>query len=96
MENAFYFILKSLFVVKIFKFLSWHCGYVEKTAWLEKTSLISKFMTSQPGYQTIEIGILSNIWLSKGIQTTKPGQLIEYNKRNIFSSKIVQKMKQGD
>ena len=36
MENAFYFILKALFVLKIFKFLSWLFGHVEKTAWLER------------------------------------------------------------
>ena len=30
MENAFYFILKVLFVLKIFKFLSWLFGHVEK------------------------------------------------------------------
>ena len=34
-KNAFYFILKALFVLKIFKFLSWLFGHVEKTAWLE-------------------------------------------------------------
>ena len=32
---------------------------------------------------------------SKGNHTMKSGQLIEYNKRNIFS-KIVQKMRQED
>ena len=31
-----YFILKALFVLKIFNFLSWLFGHVEKTAWLEK------------------------------------------------------------
>ena len=36
MKNAFYFILKALFVLKIFKFLSWLFGHVEKTAWLER------------------------------------------------------------
>ena len=35
MENAFYFILKALFVLEIFKFLSWVFGHVEKMAWLE-------------------------------------------------------------
>ena len=35
MKNAFYFILKALFVLKIFKFLSWLFGHVGKTAWLE-------------------------------------------------------------
>ena len=32
MKNAFYFILKTLFVLKIFKFLSWLFGHVGKTA----------------------------------------------------------------
>ena len=36
MKNAFYFILKGLFVLKIFKFLSWLFTHVEKTAWLER------------------------------------------------------------
>ena len=39
---------------------------------------------SQPGLQTIAIHILPSISQSKGNQTTKFGQLIEYNKRNIF------------
>ena len=30
MKNAFYFMLKALFVIEIFKFLSWVFGYVEK------------------------------------------------------------------
>ena len=36
MENAFYFILKALFVLKIFKFLSSLIGHVEKIARLER------------------------------------------------------------
>ena len=32
MKNAFYFILKALFVLRIFRFLSWHFGHVEKSA----------------------------------------------------------------
>ena len=36
MKNAFYFILKALFVLRIFKFLSWLFGHREKTAWLER------------------------------------------------------------
>ena len=35
-KNAFYFALKSHFVLKIFKYLSWVFGHVEKTAWLER------------------------------------------------------------
>ena len=45
-------------------------------------------MTSQPGLQTITIHILTNISLSKGNQTMKFGQLLEYNKRNIFIQKL--------
>ena len=30
MKNAFYFILKAIFVFKIFKFSSWLSGHVEK------------------------------------------------------------------
>ena len=41
-------------------------------------------MTSQSGQQTILIHILPNISRSKGNQTMKFGQLIEYNMRNFF------------
>ena len=34
MENAFYFTLKVLFILKIF--LSWLYGHLEKKAWLER------------------------------------------------------------
>ena len=36
MINVFYFILKALFVLKIFKFLSWLFDCAEKTASLER------------------------------------------------------------
>ena len=45
-------------------------------------------MTSQPGKQTIAIHILTNISRSKGNQTMKLGQLIEYNKRNIILKNV--------
>ena len=48
-------------------------------------------MTSQTGLQTITINILPNISQSKGNQTMKFGQLIEYNKRNIFLQKLCRK-----
>ena len=35
-KNAFYFTFKALFVLKIFKFLSWLFGHVEKTNWLKR------------------------------------------------------------
>ena len=49
--------------------------------------LISKFMASQPGKQTITIHILPNISISKGNQTMKFFQFIEDNTRNIFPEK---------
>ena len=52
-------------------------------------------MTSQPGLQTIAIHILPIISQSKGNQTMKFGQLIEYNEK-YSSSKIMEKMSQGD
>ena len=36
MKDAFYFIVKALFILKIFKFSSWLFGHVEKPAWLER------------------------------------------------------------
>ena len=36
MKNAFYFISKAFFVLKIFKLLSSIFGNVEKTTWLER------------------------------------------------------------
>ena len=82
MKNAFYFILKALFVLQILKFLSQLFCHVGKTTWLEKFT--SKFMTSQPGLQTIVLHILPNISKNKNNQTMKFGQLLEYNKIIIF------------
>ena len=45
-------------------------------------------MKSQSGQQTVTIRILPNISRSKGNQTMKFGQLIEYNKGNIFIQKL--------
>ena len=44
-------------------------------------------MTSPPGKETIAMLILPNISRSKGNQTMKFGQVIEYNKRNSFLEK---------
>ena len=88
--NAFYFILKGLFVLKIFKFLSWLL-VVCKNNLIRKIRLILKFMTSQPGYQIIAIHILPNISRIKSNQTMKFGQLKEYNKRNILLQKACRK-----
>ena len=65
MKNAYYFISKTLLVVKIFKFLCWLFGRV-KNGLIRKIRLTSKLMTMQPGLQTIAINIFSNISQSIG------------------------------
>ena len=45
-------------------------------------------MTSQLAKQTIAINILSSISGNKSNQAVKRGQLIQYNKRNVFFFKI--------
>ena len=47
MKNAFYFMSKALFVLKILKFLSWLFGHVAKLL-DEKDKVNFSFMTSQP------------------------------------------------
>ena len=54
---------------------------------MERTRLISNFMTLQPGWQTIAIHILPNNSRRKGNQTMKFGQLIQCNMRNYFLEK---------
>ena len=48
-------------------------------------------MTAQPGLSTIAIQILPNTSQSKGNKTMKFGQLLEYNKRNIYLQKLRRK-----
>ena len=45
-------------------------------------------MMSQLGVPTIAIHILPNIPQSKGNWTMKFGQIIEYNKKNIFLERL--------
>ena len=64
---------------------------MKKKGLIKKTSLISKIVASQPGKQTIAIQISFNISRSKGNQTMKFDQLIEYNMSNIFVEKLCKK-----
>ena len=66
MENAFYFILKALFVLKIFTFLPLHFGHVEKR-------LDQKDKVNFKIYDVTAIHILPNISRSKDNQTMKFG-----------------------
>ena len=62
-----------------------------KNGLISKIRLISKFMTSQPGKQTITIHILPNISRSTGDQTMEFSQLIKYNMRKIVLEKSYSK-----
>ena len=90
-EKWFLCHLKSSFRsqdIQVFATTFWSC---RKNGLIRKIKLTSKFMTSQPGLQTITIHILANISQSKGSQTMKFGQLLECNKRNIFLQKLWKK-----
>ena len=58
-----------------------------KNGLIRNIRLISRFMTSQPGYQTIAVHILTNIPRGKGNQAMKFGLLVENNMKNIFLEK---------
>ena len=67
----------------------WSC---RKNGLIKEQRLISKFMTWQPGSQTIAMHKLPNISRSKGNQwNLKFVQLIEYNQGNIFLQKSCRK-----
>ena len=80
----FNFILKARFVLKIFKFLSWLLGQVEKR--LDQKDKVNFKIYDVATWLTLltPIHILTNISRTKGNQTMKFGQLIEYNMRIIF------------
>ena len=48
-------------------------------------------MTSQSGQETFAVDILPSISQSKGNQTMKRDQSIEYEKRNVFLRKLYRK-----
>ena len=87
MTNAFYFYLKSLFVLKIFKFLSWFFGQVEK--WHDCKDHVNYRIYDVTTWKTNNgnVHIARHLKRSKGNQTLKFNQLIEYNMRNIFLEK---------
>ena len=58
-----------------------------KNGLIRKIKLISRFMTLQPGKQTTAMHLLPDIPRSKGNQTMKFSQLMEYNMKNIFLEK---------
>ena len=75
-EIFFLFHIKSFFCSRdIYVFVTTFRSCT-KNSLIRKIRLISKFMTSKPGLQTIPIHILPNISQSKSNQTMKFGQLI--------------------
>ena len=84
MNNAFYFTLKALFVLKIFKFM-----VMLKKRLDQKDEINFKIhdVTNWIINNCNTYVILANISKSKGNKTMKFGQLIEYNMRNIFVEK---------
>ena len=86
-----FFHLKSSFRSQDISVLVLTLSSCRKNDLIRNISLISKFMTSHPGSQTITIHIMSNISRSKGNQKMKFGQLIEINVKNIFLRKSCRK-----
>ena len=84
MKNTFYFNLKALFVLKDIKVFVTTFWSGMKNGLIRNKRLTSKFMTSQPGLQTIAIHRLPNISQSKSNEAITFGQLREYTKRNSF------------
>ena len=79
----FCIMLKVLFVLRIFKVLSWLFGHAKK--WLDKKGKINFNIYDVTDWTQINtMRILPNISKSKGNQTMKFGLLIEYNTINIF------------
>ena len=80
--------LKALFVLQIFTFWFWPFGYLEK--WLGKKDKVNFKTYGITGWITniiIPQSTNINISRSKGNQTMKFDQLIEYNMRNILLKK---------
>ena len=77
-KNVFYFILKALFVLKIFKFLSSLFSTAEKLTTLEKKFKIYDVAAWLTNNYNANI---ANISKSKDNQVMKFCQLIEYNRK---------------
>ena len=70
MKNAFYFTVKALIVVKVFKLLFWLFGHVKND--LIRT-IISKFVTSRPGEHKFQY----TCWLiSQEVKTIRHWHLV--------------------
>ena len=90
MKNAFCFILKALSVLKIFRFLSWLVGHIEKTAWLQrsvnfKVYGVTTWLTNNYNTRIVQ-------YLTKNREPDK--EIWSFHRRKqdkYFSSKIIEK-----
>ena len=83
MKNAFCFTLKTLFVLKIFKLLSWRFGHVRIR--LDQKNKVNFKIYDVTALLTSNCSI--HVLRSEGNQTMKFGHLIKYDMRNIFLEK---------
>ena len=83
-KNAFYLIVKALFVFKYLNLCSDFFRHVEKR--LDEKAKVSSNIYDVTARPTITINILPNISRSKGIHTMKFGQLVEYNRKFLLKN----------
>ena len=82
MKNVFYFMLKALFVLEMFKFLSWLYGFVKR---LHRKAKINFEIHDITFWTTNNFNtyIVQYLIRTKDNQAMKLGKLIKYNVRNI-------------
>ena len=88
MKNAFYFMLKALFILEIFKFLSWlFCGHVEK--WFVKKAKVKDTLKAFDDFKNKQKSVWSNVFwyvkvciFWKSIQCTIHGDKTQVLKKN--------------
>ena len=83
MKNTFYFSLKNLSFLKNLNICPTFFVHLGKSL-DKKTKVDFEIMNLKSEKQTVAIHILSNISKRKGNQTTKFGQLIQYNVGDFF------------
>ena len=87
-RKCFLFHLESSFCFQDIKVFVTTLSSCRKNGLIRKIRLTSKFMMSQPGLQTLAVYIILNVSQYKYSKAIKFGQLIEYNKKNIFLQKL--------
>ena len=90
-ENSFLFHLKSSFRSRDIRIFVFTFYTLQKIGRIRNQSKITKFVTSQPGKQTIRKHIITNISRSNDNQPMKFSQSIELNMKSIFLEKACRK-----